>query len=67
MPNSHLLHHFDLENASSCLPLEREYWQVLKILAYADGWNNWRDVSMRGFRHKKASSLKTASPYTDTG
>ena len=53
MPNSHLLHHFDLENASSCLPLEREYWQALKILAYADGWNNWRDVSMRGFRDER--------------
>ena len=24
-------------------------------------------VSKRGFRHEKSSSLKTASPYTDTG
>ena len=32
-----------LGNASSCLPLEREYWQALKILAYANGWNNWRE------------------------
>ena len=38
-----LLHQFVLENASSCLPLEREYWPALKILAYADGWNNWRE------------------------
>tara|TARA_B100000242_G_C42721196_1_gene336820 strand:+ start:178 stop:348 length:171 start_codon:yes stop_codon:yes gene_type:complete len=43
MPKRHLLHHSDLENARSCLALEREYWQALKILDYADGWNNWRE------------------------
>ena len=43
MSKRHLLRHFDFENGSSCLPLEREYWQALKILAYADGLNNWRE------------------------
>ena len=34
--------HIDLDNGRSCLALEREYWQALKVLAYEDGWNNWR-------------------------
>ena len=35
--------HIDLENARSCLALECEYWQALEVLAYGDGWNNWRE------------------------
>jgi predicted DNA-binding ribbon-helix-helix protein len=23
--------------------LERECWQALEVLAYEDGWNNWRE------------------------
>ena len=33
----------DLDSGRSCLVLEREYWQALEVLAYEDGWNNWRD------------------------
>ena len=35
--------HIDLDSGRSCLALEREYWQALEVLAYEDGWNNWRD------------------------
>ena len=36
--------HIDLDNGRSCLALEREYWQTLEVLAYEDGWNNWREI-----------------------
>ena len=36
--------HIDLDNGRSCLALEREYWQALEVLAYEDGWNNWREI-----------------------
>ena len=40
--------HIDLDSGRSCLALEREYWRALEVLAYEDGWNNWRDfVYMR--------------------
>ena len=35
--------HIDLDSGRSCLALEREYWQALEVLAYEEGWNNWRD------------------------
>ena len=35
--------HIDQDNGRSCLALEREYWQAFEVLAYEDGWNNWRD------------------------
>ena len=35
--------HIDLDSGRSCLVLEREYWQVLEVLAYEDGWDNWRE------------------------
>ena len=35
--------HINLDNGLSCLALEREYWQALEVLAYEDGWNNWRE------------------------
>ena len=35
--------HIDLDSGRSCFALEREYWQALEVLAYEDGWNNWRD------------------------
>ena len=34
----------DLDNGRSCLALEREYWQAFEVLAYEDGWNNWREI-----------------------
>ena len=36
--------HIDLDNGRSCLALIREYWQALEVLAYEDGWNNWREI-----------------------
>ena len=27
----------------SSLSLEREYWNALEVLAYEDGWHDWRD------------------------
>ena len=36
--------HIDLDNGRSCITLEREYWQTLEVLAYEDGWNNWREI-----------------------
>ena len=33
----------DLDSGRSCLALEREYWQALEVLAYEDGWSDWRD------------------------
>ena len=35
--------HINLDSGRSCLALEREYWQALSVLAYEDGWNDWRD------------------------
>ena len=35
--------HIDLDSGRSCLALGREYWQALEVLAYEDGWNNWRE------------------------
>ena len=35
--------HIELDSGRSCLALEREYWLALEVLAYEDGWNNWRD------------------------
>ena len=32
-----------LDNGRSYLALDREYWQALEVLAYEDGWNNWRE------------------------
>lgn len=29
--------HIELDNGRSCLALEPEYWQALKVLAYEDG------------------------------
>ena len=36
--------HIDLDNGRSCFALEREYWQALEVLAYEEGWNNWREI-----------------------
>ncbi len=45
--------HIDLDSGRSCLALEREYCQALGVLAYEDGWKNWRDFFyMRVLRDK---------------
>ena len=35
--------HISLASDRSSIALELEYWQALEVLAYEDGWNNWRD------------------------
>ena len=35
--------HISLSSGRSSLSLEREYWNALEVLAYEDGWHNWRD------------------------
>ena len=47
--------HIDQDSGRSCLALEREYWQTLEVLAYEDGWNNWREFfNMRVLPNKPA-------------
>ena len=36
--------HINLDTGRNCLALEREYKKALEVLAYEDGWNNWRDL-----------------------
>ena len=33
----------DLDSGRNCLAMEREYWRALEVLAYEDGWYNWRE------------------------
>ena len=47
--------HIKLDSGRSCLALECEYWQAHEVLAYEDGWNNWRDFFyVRVLPHKPA-------------
>ena len=53
--------HIDLDSGRSCLALEREYWQALEVLAYEDGWNNWRDFFYRNILPNKTDDMPLAS------
>ena len=53
--------HIDLDSGRSCLALEREYWQALEVLAYEDGWNNWRDFFYRNILPNKPDDMPLAS------
>lgn len=35
--------HISLASGRGSIALEREYWQAPEVLAYEEGWNNWRD------------------------
>ena len=35
--------HISLSSGRSSIGLEREYWNALEVLAYEDGWHDWRD------------------------
>ena len=35
--------HISLALGRGSIALEREYWQAPEVLAYEEGWNNWRD------------------------
>jgi len=52
---------FDLDSGRSCLALEREYWQALEVLAYEDGWNNWRDFFYMRVLPDKPEDISLAS------
>ena len=49
--------HIELDSGRSCLALEREYWQALEVLAYKDGWNNWRDFFYMRVLHKRREDI----------
>ena len=53
--------HIDLDSERSCLALEREYWQALEVLAYEDGWNNWRDFFYMRVLPDKPEDISLAS------
>ena len=52
---------FDLDSGRSCLALEREYWQALEVLAYEDGWNNWREFFYMRVLPERPSDMPLAS------
>jgi len=43
------------------LSLEREYWNVLEVLAYEDGRHNWRDFFYRNILPNKPGDMPLAS------
>ena len=53
--------HIDLDSGRSCLALEREYWQALEVLAYEDGWNNWRDLFYMRVLSERPNDMPMAS------
>ena len=53
--------HIELDSGRSCLALEREYWQALEVLAYEDGWNNWRDFFYMRVLPDKPEDISLAS------
>jgi predicted DNA-binding ribbon-helix-helix protein len=53
--------HINLDSGRSCLALEREYWQALEVLAYEDGWNNWRDFFYMRVLTDKPENISLAS------
>ena len=53
--------HIVLDSGRSCLALEREYWQALEVLAYEDGWNNWRDFFYMRVLPDKPTDISLAS------
>ena len=53
--------HIDLDSGRSCLALEREYWQALEVLAYEDGWNNWREFFYMRVLPERPNDMPLAS------
>jgi predicted DNA-binding ribbon-helix-helix protein len=53
--------HIDLDSGRSCLALEHEYWRALEVLAYEDGWNNWRDFFYMRVLPDKPEDISLAS------
>ena len=61
MLNEPSVRHIVLDSGRSCLALEREYWKALEVLAYEDGWNNWRDFFYMRVLPDKPSDISLAS------
>ena len=53
--------HIDLDSGRSCLALEREYWRALEVLAYEDGWNNWREFFYMRVLPERPNDMPMAS------
>ena len=51
----------DLDTGRSCLALEREYWNAIEVLAYEDGWHNWRDFFYVNVLPDKPDDMPLAS------
>ena len=54
-------HHIDPDIGRSCLALEREYWRALEVLAYENGWNNWREFFYMRVLPDKPDDISFAS------
>ena len=54
-------HPIDLDSDQSCLALESEYWQALEVLAYEDGWNNWREFFYMRVLPERPNDMPLAS------
>lgn len=53
--------HINLDTRRSCLALEREYWTAIEVLAYEDGWHNWRDFFYANVLPNKPDDMPLAS------
>ena len=53
--------HISLASGRSSIALEREYSQVLEVLAYEDGWKNWRDFFYMRILPGKSDGIPLAS------
>ena len=53
--------HIELDSGRCCLALERKYWQALEVLAYEDGWNNWREFFYMRVLPERPSDMPLAS------
>ena len=53
--------HINLASGRSSIALEREYWKALKMLAYEDGWHNWRDFFYMRILPDKPTDITLAS------
>ena len=58
--------HIDLDTGRSCLALEREYWNAIEVLAYEDGWHNWRDFFYATLLPNKPDDISLSSHVRKT-
>ena len=53
--------HISLASGRGSIALEREYWQALVVLAYEEGWNNWRDFFQARILPGRSDDIPLAS------